>query len=614
MKAALAEVPAFEGVAEEVIDSLARSARIKVHETGDVILDAFRQTPRDVVLVLNGTAQVWTDAERPHRPEAPELLYGPGDTLGVTATLTGKAIGPLAVASGVVRGAHIPAAAVDRALAGRSVALRRPPDRAELGGPSTDGLRACDLVTSRPLSVSGTVSVATVAAAMGRRGIAAVECVGSELMIVTDRSLRERVLAVGLPPDTPVRVAAVDDLPWVAARASAADALILLIDNQADHVLVRADDGGLLGSIDALDFIGSSVTAGLTVHERCVRAGSVEELKQLADRLPQLLGHLLEEGSSPARVLSLYSALVDAIIRRTLSLVMERHPELSPEAFSWLSMGSNGRRESTLSSDVDCAVVFHDDLPQAEIDRYRTVFLKVVKALAVIGLTGDDHGATAAHRQFARSRSSWVSSARAWVEDPTRDNAAMLTSLLLDSRPINGGAALPEVTDLFAGLRRNPGTMRLLLTESLAHRAGMYTLRRRLGGPRERFDLKQYALLPMVNLARWAALTVGCTALPTTERLRAASGTSVLPERQASILIEVFEVLQAIRLRSQLDEVAAGRPPTDRLNLNQVSPIDHSIIVRAVKEIAAAQQRMANLGRYEDPQEWGLPEPQLGTS
>lgn len=405
-------------------------------------------------------------------------------------------------------------------------------------------------------------------------------------------------------------VAASDDI-GVNADASAAEALILLLDSGADHVLVRGRDGGLAGAINPRDFIGSSVTAGLTLHERFLRAGSVSELTGLARRMPELLAHLLDGGLSSARVLSLYSALVDAVVRRMLTLVLGAHPELDPEAFGWLSLGSNGRRESTLSSDVDCAVVFHDDLPQAEIDRYRNAFLEVVRHLADAGQTGDEHGATAAHQLFARSRASWEASARAWLDDPTTDNAAMMTSLLLDARSLSGerGETLPGVAELFGELRRHTGTMRLLLEESLAKRAKVSRLRRPFGKAARSFDLKRHALLPMVNLARWAALIVGSSALPTTERLRAASGTSVLPHRQAEILIEVFEVLQAIRLRHQLGQVAAGRPASDLLELDAVSPIDHSIITRAVREIAAVQTRMANLSRYENPEDWGRPDP-----
>lgn len=606
--AALAASPPFDLLGPAAAEGLAELARFAEHGDGEVILDAFRRTPDDVLIVLAGAVQTWVDAERAHDPAAPEVLLGPGDVLGLDATRSGKAIGPLAVAHGPVRALHLPAADAAEALDGIHW-QPSPPAQRQPFAPVPGALRAGDLVVTRPLITSGSVSVAEVAAALGRRGVAAVDCGGPEPAVLTDRTLRERILAAGLPSDTPAQAAAVSDLPWIDAEASAAEALILLLDRQADLVLVRGPDGGLLGTVDARDFIGSSVTAGLTLHERFVRAESIDDLQRLALRLPLMIGHLLEDGLSSARVLELYSVLIDTIIARTLTLVFDRHPEVSLEAFTWFSLGSNGRREATLSSDVDCAVVFHEELSQPEIDRYRSVFLEVVDCLARAGLTGDSHGATAAHKLFARTRGSWAQAAHSWVQDPSRDNAAMLTSLLLDARPIQGSANLPEVTELFASLGHNPGTMRLLLTESLARRAGLRSIRRRLGGPKERFDLKKYALLPMVNLARWAALTVGSTVLATTERLRAASGTSVLPHRQASILIEVFEVLQSIRLRHQLAEVSDGRPPSDQLNLDRVSPIDHSIIVRAVKEIAAVQQRMANLARYENPEDWGRPEP-----
>ena len=72
--------------------------------------------------------------------------------------------------------------------------------------------------------------------------------------------------------------------------------------------------------------------------------------------------------------------------------------------------------------------------------------------------------------------------------------------------------------------------MRLLLQESLSHRAKL----RSDGCPARRpetFDIKTYALLPIVNIARWAALSVGSAVLPTTDRLRVAAGSAMLPDR-----------------------------------------------------------------------------------
>ena len=82
----------------------------------------------------------------------------------------------------------------------------------------------------------------------------------------------------------------------------------------------------------------------------------------------------------------------------------------------------------------------------------------------------------------------------------------------------------------------------------------------------------------MVNIARWAALSVGSAVLPTTERLRAASGSAMLPADSAATLIEVFDVLQRLRLRYQIRQYGAGEQPTDVVTLKWLSPLDRSVL------------------------------------
>jgi CBS domain-containing protein len=608
--AALAATPPFATLDGHAIEALAAGARIAEYRTGELILDAFRAPPSEVLVVVSGRVRVWRDAERPHDPATPDAIAGPGEVFGLNASLSGKALGPLAVADGPVRVVRVPAERVAAALpdapvappAGRGGRVRV---LAEPGG----RLRVDDLGLAPLVVVPGTISVRQAALAMAGTGLAGVRLAQGTLGIVTDRTLRQRVLARGLSAEVPVGGVAVTDLPRVPADASAAEALILLLDAQADHVLVTDPDDRIVGTVEARDFIGSPVTPGLVLHERIRRSDDIAALLQQARRMPALLADLLAGGLASAGVLSVYSALVDAVTRRMLELVFAAHPEVSLDAFTWLSLGSNGRRESTLSSDVDCAVAFHESLPQAEIDRYREVFLEVIGSLASAGLTGDGHGATAAHQLFARSSAAWEEGAREWLADPSRNNAAMMVSLLLDARPIHGDPQVPAVSRMFTELRAHPASMRMLLEESLAKRARRRPLLRVLLG-RDGFDIKRDALLPIVNLARWAALMVGSTALPTTERLRAAAGSSILPARQAATLVEVFEVLQAIRLRRQLRQVERGRPATDQLHLDRISAIDRSIIARAVQEIATVQQRMANLSRYEGPEDWGRPDRQ----
>ena len=607
--AALAATPPFAGLDAHAIEGLASASRLAEYREGELILDAFRAHPSEVVVVVSGLVRVWRDAERPHDPGAPDMIRGPGEVFGLDATLTGKAIGPLAVADGPVRVLRVPADRVARALPAQADAtpvqgVLAADELAEAGG----RIRLDDVAVAPLVMVSGAATVREAAAAMTDAGLAGVRFADGGLGVVTDRTLRQRVLAAGLSSTTTVGEVAVTDLPRIDRGASATEALVLLLDERVDHLLVTEPDGRVAGAVEARDFVGSPMTPGLLLHERFRRADTVDALVERARRMPALLANLLAGGLTASCVLSVYSALVDAVTRRMLELVFARHPELSTESFTWLSLGSNGRRESTLSSDVDCAAAFHESLPQSEIDRYREVFLEVIGSLADAGLTGDGHGATAAHQLFARSRSSWEGIAAEWLADPSHDNGAMMVSLLLDARPIHGGGEVPAVDRMVAELRAHSGSMRMLLEESLAKRARLHPLAR-VFPARGRFDIKRDALLPIVNLARWAALMVGSTALPTTERLRAAAGSSILPARQAATLVEVFEVLQSIRLRRQLRQVERGKPATDQLHLDRISAIDRSIVARAVREIATVQQRMANLSRYENPEDWGRPDP-----
>ena len=124
----------------------------------------------------------------------------------------------------------------------------------------------------------------------------------------------------------------------------------------------------------------------------------------------------------------------------------------------------------------------------------------------------------------------------------------------------------------------------------------------------ETFDVKTHALLPIVNIARWAALSVGSPALPTTDRLRAASGSPMLPSEQAETLVEVFEVLQRLRLRYQLLQHQRGDRPSDVL-MDRMSPIDRSVVAQAVREIASVQRRMDNISVYVPAEAWAAPDP-----
>jgi CBS domain-containing protein len=571
------------------------------------VLDAFATASVEVYVVVSGRVELWNDPA--HLGGPPGEVLGPGGLFGFSAMLTERSIGPRAVAAVPSTVARIPEAAAlpvftsrlgARFLAGRLAAI---PVRPEVG-PTYSTVD--ELVRTAPLVVPPETTVAEVARSMTADGApyAVVDLGEQTYGLVTDAGLRRHVLVDGVPGSATVREVMTSSPPTVMGGSSAAEALIHLFDRDGEFLLVTDPGGALRGVVAPRDFAVSPTTAGVSLHEQLRRAASTDELVDRAHRTPEVLEDLLARGLATGRVIAVYSSILDTLVRRAIGLIFAEHPELDVDAFTWLSLGSNGRREAVLSSDVDCAVAFDDRVPEADIPVYRAVFAEVEEVLSRSGVRGDRHGATASHPTFARTNAQWRAAAEEWLATPVADNGAMMTSLLVDGRPIHGDPGLPAATAVFGDLRRHPGTMRLLLEESLASRARMRSWRKVLSGRPETFSIKAHAVLPVVNLARWAALAVGSPALPTVERLRAASGSQMLPSDRAETLVEVFGLLQRLRLRYQLLQRQNGDRPSDLLTLDRLSSIDRSLVAEAVREIAAIQRRMTNVANFLPAEGW----------
>ena len=461
-----------------------------------------------------------------------------------------------------------------------------------------------DLIERTPLIVDAHLSVTEAATAMtaSDSGYAAVPVVGHRFAVLTDADIRAW-LASGKPS---VSAATLADhgRPCVPPGTSSAEAMITMLDRDADCVLVVDPAGGLRGIVTARDFLVSPTTAGVSLHQQLRRAGSLDELRRRSARLPVTLRDFTRRGLASSKVIAVHSSLIDTIVRRTIDLVLLEHDDLDPGAFTWLSLGSNGRREAVLSSDIDAAVAFADGVSGDQIDRYRTVMGEIVAELARGGLTSDSHGATPAHRLFARTDEQWRAAGRQWLADPTENKGAVLISLLVDGRPIYGDPGPTSVARVFQELRASPAALRILLQQSLLQRARLRSVRTLLTRRQDRFNVKEHALAPIVNLARWAALSSGSPALSTIERLRTTAGSAILPQEEATTLIEIFEVLQRLRLRYQFAQLDAGEKPTDSVSIERLSPIDRSVISQAVREIAAVQRRAANLSASAPTDAW----------
>jgi len=100
-------------------------------------------------------------------------------------------------------------------------------------------------------------------------------------------------------------------------------------------------------------------------------------------------------------------------------------------------------------------------------------------------------------------------------------------------------------------------------------------------------------VLPIVALARWAAMSAGVTIASTPERLRAAASAGTLPTADAHSLTDAFELINDLRLEHQVTQIRAGVEPDDYVAPDELSALRRTQLKETFRAVTAIQKRIA---------------------
>jgi len=417
------------------------------------------------------------------------------------------------------------------------------------------------------------------------------------LGIVTDRDLRTSVLAAGLGGDAPASAAM--SAPAYTCRPDrlGGDILLEMLDRGFRHFPVVSATGKILGVIEDVDLLAAYSRSSFFLRRRIGNAQTIEELIAAGRELVPMVIAMHDARVAATNIMAVYSVVVDALTRRVLELEVTAAQEPF-RSFAWLALGSQARREMVPTSDIDSAVVFFGGADDAAVRRrLQSLAAKVVGDLEASGMRPDPHEACASNPAFVRSVSSWQAAARSWIADPTQEKALILVSVLVDSRPVWGVHTGSPVADTFRLVEPGSVLLRMLARFALSHRPPTGFLRGLVvehdGEHRGRLDLKHGGVIPIVDLARWAAMAAGVTSASTIERLRAAGAAGTLPPADAQTLEDAFELIAALRMQHQVRRLRAGETPDDYVDPAELSGLTRSHLKEAFRAVASVQKHVA---------------------
>ena len=171
-------------------------------------------------------------------------------------------------------------------------------------------------------------------------------------------------------------------------------------------------------------------------------------------------------------------------------------------------------------------------------------------------------------------------------------------SLLADGRVVAGHERGPDVLEMLAEAQHDEPLLRLLKRLAVAHRPPTGFLRDIVvehgGSHSGHFDIKRGGLLPIVDIARYAAMAAGDTSTSTPERLRAAGAAGVLEADKARSLEEAFDLFAALRLEHQVDQLRAARAPDNHVDPKSLNALTRRYVRDAFREVTAVQRHLSS--------------------
>jgi DNA polymerase-3 subunit epsilon/CBS domain-containing protein len=260
-----------------------------------------------------------------------------------------------------------------------------------------------------------------------------------------------------------------------------------------------------------------------------------------------------------------------------------------------LVLGSAGRGESMLAMDQDNAVIFSEGAVDGAEDRWFAEFGgHVADILHEVGVPYCKGGVMAKNPQWRGSAATWRERVQHWI-GRSRPEDLLTVDIFFDFRAVHGDMTLG--TELWRYAYEQAGEridfLKLLAEAggSFAPAVGWLGIRTENG----RADLKMGGLFGIVAAARLLAIRYRVLEHSTRARLEGVKAEQPRAERDLDAMIAAHGVLLAAVLDQQLVDIAAGTPPSNRVEPRRLGGIELKRLKDALWSLKHADEMVRDL-------------------
>ena len=411
--------------------------------------------------------------------------------------------------------------------------------------------------------------------------------------IVTDKDIRSRLVAAGLPFETPVTAIMSAPVITVNHDQMAFEAMQLMLRHHIHNlpVLNASQPVGMVGLADLLRLESSS---SHFVVSQILRQQSVDALAALKPEVQNSFVRLVQEEVS-ARLVGSAMAVIGRSFKQRLLELGERELGPPPVPYCFLALGSMARHEQSLVTDQDNALLLDDRFEPERHDAYFAQLAQFVSdGLARCGYTHCTGGVMATNPRWRQPLRVWQGYFQQWIQSPTPEGL-LQASIFFDLDGVWGEVAWADrLRERVARQTKGNAVFLACMARNALQRTpplGFFKgfVLEADGEQSQVMNLKRRGTAPMTDLIRVHALAIGSTALSSFDRLQAVIDAKMLPPGRGQDLHDALEFIGSVRLRQHAKDALSGAPPGNSIDPQQLSGFERKSLRDAFSILSDAQ-------------------------
>ena len=423
---------------------------------------------------------------------------------------------------------------------------------------------------------------------------------GDFVGIVTDRDLRNKVIIQAACDMTGTASQIMSSpLSTVPAQATVSEALMIMMMKNIKHLAVTDSDEKVIGIVTNKDILEAHGQSPFFLLREIHAASGIEDLTDKHSRMPGLIQSLMNSGAKAMNVARMVSVISDGILNKLIGFAIDALGP-PPVRFAFMIVGSEGRREQTIKTDQDNAIVYEDP-PEEAAETIRAYFLnfgeKVCNWLDQAGYTFCNGGVMAKNPQWCQPLSVWKKYFSTWI-GTAEPEALMQSSIFFDFRLGYGDMAMVDELrrHLFQALVERPNFFRYLAETTLERKPPLGFFRTFVveskGEHRDTLDVK-HPMITIVNYTRLYALKNGIEETNTQERMYQIFLKKGLSWEDYHDFEQAYSFLMQLRLTRQLTAVIKeNAKPDNYINPNKLSRLERTMLKEIFRRIEKYQEKM----------------------